>query len=306
MWKVIEKHRGLVLVGALLGSVLVTAGARATEPDAAVIERITGRKPEVAGSVLRVSVPRADLAVRVDGVALAPFQGLTTWAAFQAAGSETMMMGDVVVTEDEADAALDAALDHGLEVTALHNHFSSDAPRVFFMHIGGHATTERLASGVKAILVAVEDVAAKRAAGSGGGTGAAAGRIVPAAGSIDAAPLEAILKAPAQAKDGMAKFVVGRTVRMHGVEVGAAMGINTWAVFGGSAEAAVVDGDFAMLDGEVQNVLRALRRGRIEIVALHNHMLGEEPRVTFLHFWGTGRATDLAATLRTALDAQAS
>lgn len=292
-----------VFGGALLACVLARP-AVAVEPDVEAIARVTGRKPEVSGGVARIAVPRADLAVRVDGVALVPFQGLTSWAAFAAAGAETMVMGDVVVTADEVNPALTAALDNGLEVTALHNHFLGDEPRVMFMHVGGHGSSERLAAGVAATLDAVEQVARRRAAN--GGKPAARVHGVPPSSTIDAQALEQILKSPAQAKDGMAKFVFARTTRMHGAEAAAALGVNTWAVFAGSAESAVVDGDFAMLDGEVQGVLKALRRGGIEIVALHNHMIGEEPRITFLHFWSTGRASDLAATIRAALDVQRS
>jgi hypothetical protein len=295
-----------MFVSALLAVVVVTTASVAAEPDSAAIERITGRKVEVSGGVMRVSVPRSDLAVRVDGVAMAPFQGLTSWAAFQAAGSEAMVMGDIVVTEDEANPALTAALENGLEVTALHNHFFFGEPPVFFMHIGGHGTSDRLATGVKATLDAVDDVARKRAANGGKPKERATGRAVAKTSSIDPEPLEAVLNATAQAKDGMAKFVFGRATKMHGVEASAAMGVNTWAVFAGSPDAALVDGDFAMLDGEVQNVLKALRHGGIEIVAIHNHMIGEEPRITFLHFWGMGRASDLASTIKAALDVQKS
>ena len=293
-----------MLVSALLGVVLVTTASVAAEPDSAAIERITGRKVEVSGEVLRISVPRSDLAVRVDGVAMVPFQGLTSWAAFQQAGAETMVMGDIVVTEDEANPALTVALENGLEVTALHNHFFFGEPPVFFMHIGGHGTSDRLAAGVKATLDAVDDVAKQRAANGSKPKERKAGLAIAKTSSIDPKPLESVLNATAQAKDGMAKFVFGRTTRMHGVEAGAAMGVNTWAVFAGSQEAAVVDGDFAMLDGEVQSVLKALRRGGIEIVAIHNHMIGDEPRITFLHFWGMGRASDLASTIKAALDVQ--
>jgi hypothetical protein len=297
--------RGSIVVIGALAVLSLTGTAPATEPDAAAIARVTGRAPEIAGRVAKISAPRSDLSVRVDGVPIVPFQGLTSWAAFTAAGSETMLMGDIVVTEDEVNPALSAALDTGLEVTALHNHFAFDEPRVMFMHIGGHGPSERLAAGVKATLDAVERVSRARAANGGKPLARHAGRSFPAESSIDAAVLEGILGGTAQAKDGMAKFVVSRRTTMHGIEAEAAMGVNTWAVFAGSPDDAVVDGDFAMLDVEVQPVLKALRRGGIDVVAIHNHMIGEQPQLVFLHFWGRGRATDLASTLAAARAAQA-
>jgi hypothetical protein len=293
----------------VVASLLVLSLARsagATEPDGDAIARITGRKPEVVGGVTKISAPRSDLEVRVDGIAIVPFQGLTSWAAFQAAGSESMVMGDVVVTEDEVGPAMSAALDSGLEVTALHNHFVLDEPRVLFMHIGGHGPSERLAVAVKATFDAIAQAAKERAANGGKPRAAGAGRAFPAISTIDAQPLEQILDGTAQAKDGMAKFVFSRKTSMHGTDAEAAMGVNTWAVFAGSADDAVVDGDFAMLPGEVQGVLKALRHGGIGVVALHNHMIGEQPQLVFLHFWGRGRASELAATLRTARAVQAS
>ena len=293
----------------VIGALIVLSLARtssATEPDTEAIARITGRTPEIIGGVAKISVPRSDLAVRVDGVPIVPFQGLTSWAAFEAAGAASVLMGDVVLTEDEVNPALSAALDNGLEVTALHNHFAHDEPRVMFMHIGGHGPSERLAAGVKATLDAVERVSRERATSGGQPAARHAGRSLPAKSSIDAAALEGILGSTAQAKDGLAKFVFSRQTTMHGVVAEAAMGVNTWAVFAGSPDDAVVDGDFAMLDREVQAVLKTLRRGGIEIVALHNHMIGEQPQIVFLHFWGRGRATDLAATIKAARATQPS
>jgi hypothetical protein len=278
-------------------SLLLPSAAKA-ESDDAVIARITGLATEVQGDVVRVSVPRSDLRVEVDGLAMTPFQGFTSWAAFQRAGEETMLMGDIVATEREADAALGAALDAGLEVTALHNHFFFEKPRVFFMHIGGMGSAETLARGVKVTLDAVKAASPKsRESGFGGPA-------VPTPSQLEPAPLEEILGVGGMSKDGMVKFVIGRSARMHGVEVGAAMGVNTWAVFSGVPEATAVDGDFAMLEGELQPVLKALHRGGVHVVAIHNHMTHEEPRFVFLHYWGKGRATDLARVLKTALDTQ--
>jgi Domain of Unknown Function (DUF1259) len=289
------------VVAVVAAAAILVATSAFAEPDRDAIAKITGRTPESHGGVVKISVPRTDLPVQVDGVALVPFQGLTSWAAFQDTGSQTIVMGDVVVTENEANPALSAALESGLDVTALHNHFFYEQPRVFFMHIGGLGSTESLAKGVRAVLDAVAAAGKTTPAGASAGFG---GSPIPSPSRVDAKPLEEILGSSAQVRDGMAKFVFGRTARMHGTDSGAAMGVNTWAVFAGTPDSAVVDGDFAMREDELQKVLRALRQGGIYVVAIHNHMTHEEPRYVFLHYWGKGRAADLARTIRAALDTQ--
>ena len=279
----------------LVLAVVMARSAAAEEPDAELIAKITGLKPDVKNGIAKVSVPRGDLGAVIDGVKMQPFQGLTTWAAFQAAGDKTIVMGDMTLTEPQVNPTMSAALDNGLQVTALHNHFFFDRPHVFFMHIGGEGTTEQLATGVRKALDAAN--AARRGAGFGGVS-------IPAKSTIDSKPLEAILGASAQAKDGIAKFSFGRKTSMHGTEVGEAMGVNTWAAFAGSQRAAVVDGDFAMLEDELQDVLKALRHANINIVAIHNHMAMEEPRVLFLHYWGVGSTQSLAKGLKAAMDTQ--
>ena len=279
----------------LILAAVMARSATAEEPDAEVIAKVTGIKPDVKDGIAKISVPRGDLGAVIDEVTMQPFQGLTTWAAFQAAGGKTMIMGDMTLTEPQVNPAMSAALDNGLQVTALHNHFFYVRPRVFFMHIGGEGTTEQLATGVRKAL----DAASAAPKGSGfGGPG------IPAKSTIDPKPLEAILGGSAQAKDGIAKFSFGRKTSMHGTEAGEAMGVNTWAAFAGSDQAAVVDGDFAMLEDELQGVLKALRHANINIVAIHNHMTHEQPRIMFLHFWGKGTAESLARGVKTALDTQ--
>jgi Domain of Unknown Function (DUF1259) len=279
--------------------ILLVAAVRAAaaDVDAQTIARITGLEPEVKGGVAKVSVPRTDLAVVADGVRLSPFQGLTSWAAFESAGGETVVMGDLTLTEGEVNPTMSAALDAGLEVTALHNHFFYERPRIFFMHIGGRGTTEALATGVRKALDAAKTAHAAAADGFGGPT-------IPERSTLDRTAVAAVLGEPAQEKDGMLKFVFGKTTSMHGVDAGASMGVNTWAAFAGSPDASVVDGDFAMRESELQSVLKALRHADIDVVAIHNHMTHEEPRIMFLHFWGKGRADDLARAVKAALDAQ--
>jgi hypothetical protein len=272
--------------------------------DGARIEQLTGLKGAAAGDVFKVTMPRTDVAVAVDGRALPPFMGLTSWAAFERGGdSEAMVMGDFVLFQDEVGSAMKAALGHGLSVTALHNHFFYDEPRVFFMHIGGEGTTDALAGGVRALLDAVKTVraGAARPAGSFGLPPA------PAANSISPAPLENILGVKLQSNAGMAKAVIGRTAAMEcGCMAGADMGVNTWAVFAGTDANAIVDGDFAVTEAELQPVLKSLTGSGINVVAIHHHMTGETPRILFLHYWGRGPATSLATSLKAALALQKS
>lgn len=287
-------------------TLVLPVSLRAEEPDATTIARITGLQPEVMNGIATVRVPRKDLGATVDGVSMDPFQGLTSWAAFQQAGNQTMVMGDLTLAQEEVDPAMSAALDNGLEVTALHNHFFYDHPNVFFMHIGGMGTTEQLAIGVRKALDAVSQVKKPKGVkgACGDGAGGFGGPAIPAKSAIDPKPLEAILGSSNAVKDGMVKFVFGKKTAMHGTEVGAAMGVNTWAAFAGTPKAAVVDGDFAMLQGEAQGVLKALRGANVNVVAIHNHMIDEEPRIVFLHFWAKGPAEELASAVKKALDTQ--
>jgi len=288
-------HRGIAATLIVAGCVGV---AVAQEPNADLIAKITGVQPEVTNGIATVRVPRNDLSVVVDGATMTPFQGLTSWAAFEQAGEKTIVMGDLTLTEDRVNPTMSAALDSGLEVTALHNHFFYEHPRIFFMHIGGSGTTEQLATGVAKALAAAKGASGSPSEGFGGPA-------IPTPSAIDAKPLEVIFGQPGQAKDGMVKFVFGRKTSMHGAEAGAGMGVNTWAAFAGSPKTAVVDGDFAMLEDELQGVLKSLRHADVNIVAIHNHMTHEQPRILFLHFWAKGPADELARKVKAALDTQA-
>jgi hypothetical protein len=249
--------------------------------------------------VVRIGWPRNDVKVQVDGVQLQPFAGLGSWAAFTEAPHGAMVMGDTVVFQDEVTPAIDAAFAHGLEVTGLHNHFFYDEPKAYFMHIGGRGEPEKLAAGVKAVWDAIKKVrAAELKPGSTfEGLGPEADQLPPVA-------IEEILGHKSQSQDGVVKVTIGRDGTMHGVQVGGSMGLTTWAAFTGGSKHAVVDGDFIMTAAEVQPVLRALRKADIHIVALHNHMVGEQPAFYFSHFWGKGPALELARGLRSVLDAQ--
>ena len=250
--------------------------------------------------VVRVTWPRTDVHVEVDGVRLAPAAGLSSWAAFAPMGDDAMLMGDTVVFEDEVDAAMDAAFVAGLQVTALHNHFFYDQPKVFFMHIAGHGPAAQLASGVRAVWDAIKSVRNR----SGKPAQAFGGPPV-TQGPLDTNAIAKIAGHPAPSTSGVAKVTIGREGTMHTHAVGTSMGLSTWAAFTGSDEAAAIDGDFIMAAEEVQPVLKALRANGLHVVALHNHMIGEAPAYYFTHVWGRGKASELARGFRKALDAQA-
>jgi hypothetical protein len=267
--------------------------------DTAAIERLTGVKGELNDKegVFKVSVPRSDLDVMAAGVKMTPPLGLTSWAAFQKAGGHAMVMGDMVLLEDQVNPVMSVALDNGLTVTALHNHFFWDSPKVMFMHIGGMGDDAKLAGAVGKVLATIKDT-------SGGKGEVPRVELSPAQTSLDPKAIEDVLGVKGQLANGVYKVTIGRTTKMDGHEVGNTMGVNTWAAFAGSDAKAVVDGDFVMFEPEVQPVLKALRGAGINIVAIHNHMIEESPRTVFLHYWGVGPMRDLAQGLKTALATQ--
>jgi hypothetical protein len=276
------------------------SSAMANGLDAEMIGAIIGAQPTVtADGVVKVSRGRTDVPVQVDGAQLKPFAGLSSWAAFTATPDGAMLMGDTVVFQDEVNAAIDTALASGIEVTGLHNHFFYDKPKVYFMHVGGHGNPETLATAVKAVWDAIQAVRTKNAVPAENFGGPA----IPA-GTVNPASLETIVGQTAQSQDGMVKFTIGREGAMHGVKVTGSMGLTTWAALSGSDQLAFMDGDFIMTADEVQTVLKSLQSSGLNIVALHNHMVGEKPAFYFVHFWGKGSAADLARGFKKALDAQ--
>ena len=223
------------------------------------------------------------------------------WAAFTPAhNGQAMMMGDTVVFEDEVNPAMSAALNAGLEVTALHNHFFFDQPKVYFMHISGMGSTDQLATGVKKVYDKIAEIRASSPMPATAFPG-----VIARDNKITPAPLEAVFGMKGQANNGMFKVVMGREAKMHGIVVTNQMGVNTWAAFAGSDDEAVVDGDFAMLEDELQPILKVMRAEDINIVAIHQHMTQEQSHYLFLHYWGKGKAVNLAKSIKKALDVQA-
>jgi hypothetical protein len=265
------------------------------------IESVTGLKGQTTDGVLKLSVPRNEVRVTLDGFEIIPFMGLTSWVAFRPGSHHATLMGDIVLLEDEIEDAMAAAIQANLYVTAVHNHFVREQPRVMFMHIEGTADETALATGAHKIFDAIKHVRQKQPVES------APPKVN---GNLDTQRLEAIVEHKGESKDGVFKFVLGRPTvpvvctRCGDLNIDATMGYNTWAAFQGTNERAAVCGDVAMLENEVHLVIRELQAGKIEVVAVHNHMFFENPRVIFLHYWGIGNAQQLAETFKHALDAQ--
>lgn len=266
------------------------------EIDIAKIEQTLGMKGVTKDGEYKVTVPQNDLNVVVDGFKIIPPMGLGSWAAFTSAPEGAMVMGDIVVTETDLKPVQQEVIRQGLTVTAIHNHFLRDDPHVMYMHIGGMGSEEKLAQAVKAVLEKVKEVR---------GMNPADGGKDPVEFSLDTARLNNILGSTGEMSRGVYKHTIGRPdvdLKDHNSEVTSFLGFNTWASWQGTPEKAAVAGDFAMLEDEVAPVIKALVENGIEVVAVHNHMVHEEPRIFFLHYWGVGPAEQLAQGLKAALD----
>jgi hypothetical protein len=295
-------HRSTVRFVAALAYAVTALSAYAAF-DQARLTQITGLAGtwNEAEGVYKVTQPRTDLPITVDAWKMPPFMGLTSWASFMAGGKEeAMLMGDLVLFEYEINPVMSAALAADLEVTALHNHFLYDQPKVYFMHLGGEGTAEKLAQGVRRALDQIKKIRQASPYPSRN-----FGSAIPSPNAISGSTIDALLGTHGQAKEGMFKIVIGRTTIMEcGCTVGKDMGVNSWAAFAGNDRDAVVDGDFAVLEDELQSVLKSLRAASINIVAIHSHMTNETPRILFLHYWGRGPLTDLVQALKQTLALQ--
>ncbi len=263
-----------------------------------------GRKGDYADGVLKVGIPRNDLTVTVAGVSTPTSFGFGGWVAFtKGDGGMDVMMGDLVLLQDEVNPVMSALLENGLEVTALHNHFFWEEPRIFYMHVHGHGNGDDLARKVKPALDLIGHVgsgpSASAVSAPAGGTGAGV-----SAGNLDASKLNSIIGHKGGVDGTVYKVVVGRpdlTVKEMGATINARMGLNSWAAIVGSEERAAIAGDIAMKEEEVQAVLKALRSNGLDVVAIHHHMIGGRPMIIFLHYWGTGPADNLAKGCAAAL-----
>ncbi len=295
----------VICLAALLCAVPAFAGQApapsAMPPEYAAVLQTVNRAGDFKDNVLKVNVPRNDLKVVVDGVATPTPFGFGGWFALTkgTAGME-VMMGDLVLTEDEVNPVMSAILASGLDVTALHNHFFFDTPRIFYMHVHGHGTAAEIAAKLKPALALIGQTPPRAGAAA---VAPAAGRSIE--GKLDTAALATTIGTVGEQTGAVYKITIGRSdfaMKEMGATINARMGLNTWAAFYGSDADAVVAGDVAMLDAEVTPVLKALRAGGLDVVAIHHHMVATAPNVTFLHYWGKGPAQKLAAGVRAAVD----
>jgi hypothetical protein len=267
-----------------------------TPLDIATIERVTGMKGKENKGEYKITVPQNDLNVVVDNFKIIPAMGLGSWAAFTSASNGVMVMGDIILTETDLKPVQQEVIRQGLNITAIHNHFVRNHPNVMYMHIGGSGPTDQMAQKVKAVFDAVK-------VSRGHDPAASASDSVQS--TIDTNGLDAIIGSKGEWAKGVYKYTIGRPdvmLKEHGVTVSTYLGFNTWAAWQGTPDHAAVAGDFTMLEEEVTPVIKALVENGIEVVAVHNHMNHEQPRIFFLHYWGVGNAVKLAQGLKAALN----
>jgi hypothetical protein len=290
-----------VILALLFGGAVATlaTAAHAQEIDWQKVDAAFGRKPAVSGDVHRYGFPRTDLQVSVDGVAIKPAFALGGWIAMKPVQGGAMAMGDLVLLETEINPVMSKLIEGGLDITAVHNHLLRASPATFYMHVGGHGDPVKIANAIHAALAASKTPLE------------APGAAAPALVDLDTGQLDQIIGAKGQANGGVYQFAVPRRdpVTEHGASLfppgptGVATAINFQP--SGSGKAAIT-GDFVLLGEEVNPVIKALRTNGIEVTAVHSHMLTEQPRLFFMHFWANDDALKLAKGLREALDKTAS
>jgi len=266
--------------------------------DTLAIERIVGMKGKFNNGEYKITIPQNDLSIEVDGFKIIPAMGLSTWIDFAPSPDGAMVMGDLVLTENDLKPVQQTVIKQGLTITAIHNHFVRNHPNVMYMHVGGSGTTETLASKAKAVLDKIKEIR-----GSDPSKANASSESIN--NSLNTEALDKLLQYKGEMTRGVYKYTIGRPdvqLREHGVPVTSFMGFNTWAAFQGTPEHAAVAGDFTMTQDEVAPVIKTLIENGIEVVAVHNHMVHEQPRIFFLHYWGVGNAEELAKGLRAALN----
>jgi hypothetical protein len=260
--------------------------------------KIVAKQGDYKANVLKVNIPRNDLHMKIAGYSVPTPFGFGGWFAMtKGEGGEDVLMGDLVLTQDEVNPVMSALLDHGLEVTALHNHFFWDEPRVFFMHIHGHGKALELTDQLKP---AIDLIGQSKSAGAGQTASASAKQ-----SALDTDKIAKIVGHAGEQNGPVYKITIGRDdldVKEMGATINARMGLNTWAAFAGSNDDAAVAGDIAMLESEVQPILKALRAHGLDVVAIHHHMINSRPMIIFLHYWGRGPIDKLAGGFKAALD----
>ncbi len=277
----------------------VAAQAQETPQEYKEVLSLLGKQGDYKANVLKINIPRNDVKVTVDGVATPTPFGFGGWLAMtKGDGGKDVMMGDLVLLEDEVNPVMSALLDNGLEVTALHNHFFFDEPHMFYMHVMGHGAPAELARKAKPAVDLIGHLPQSHPS-----SGSAKVALQP--GKLDTAKIAKIVGHEGEQSGPVYKITIGRDelkLKEMGAMINARMGLNTWAAFVGNDQNAAVAGDVAMLEGEVNPVLKALRRNGLDVVAIHHHMIGSRPVVIFLHYWGKGPADKLATAFKAALD----
>jgi hypothetical protein len=277
--------------------VSTTASAQQNIPaEYSAVLSTLGRQGDFKDGVLKVNIPRNDLKVVIDGIATPTPFGFGGWVALTKGSGMDVMMGDLVLTEEELNPVMSAVLDAGLDVTAVHNHFFHETPRIFYMHVHGHGTPADLATKIKPALALIGKNPPRNPS-------ATTGRTID--GRLDVAQLAKTIGVEGEQSGTVYKITIGRpdlSIKEMGATINARMGLNTWAAFYGSDSEAVVAGDVAMLESEVTPVLKALRANGLVVVAIHHHMTGTQPTVIFVHYWGKGEAQKLARGVKAAVD----
>lgn len=299
--KTVMTFTSYVAAGLLAGSALCAPGAARAQDVPAGYQQVLsvlGKKGDFKDNVLKVNIPRSDVTVTVAGIATPTPFGFGGWVAMtKGEGDHQVLMGDLVLLQEEVNPVMSALLENGFDVTALHNHFFWDEPRMFYMHVHGHGTAAELATKLKPAL----DLIGK----STGAAPSAPAAAAPAPSPIDTAKLVEIVGAQGEQNGAVYKFTLPRAdleVVEMGATINARMGLNTWAAFIGTSEKAAIAGDVAMLESEVTPVLKALRQNGLDVVAIHHHMTGGRPMIIFLHYWGTGPAEKLATGFKAAVN----
>src|SRR2546423_1497306 len=284
----------------LLFVVAAAAIAQTMPPDYDAVLKALGKQGDFKDNVLKINIPRNDLKVTIDGTATPTPFGFGGWLAMtKGDGGNDVMMGDLVLQEDEVNPVMSALLDNGLEVTALHNHFFFESPRLFYMHVHGHGKAADLARMAKPAVDLIGHGSAQHQSSVTGGSSSVS------TGQLETAKVAKIVGHDGEQNGAVYKITVGRDdlkLKEMGAAINSRMGLNTWAAFFGSDANAEIAGDVAMLSREVTPVLKALRANGLNVVAIHHHMTTTQPTIYFLHYWGTGPAEKLANGFKAALN----